>query len=96
MQIDHDLLARLEKLSMLRIDAAHRDDVESQLTEIVAFVENLSELDTAGVEETFAMRDEGTQLREDEPDCETQINDDILAHAPHSDDHFFIVPKIIE
>lgn len=96
MQIDDALLGKLEKLSMLKIDDAHREEVIGQLSEILAFVDNLAELDTAGVPETFAMTTNATRLREDTPACDTAVNDDILAHAPQSDEHFFIVPKIIE
>jgi len=96
MQIDDALLTRLEKLSMLKIDDAHREEVIGQLSEIVSFVDNLSTLDTSDVDDTFAMTEQSTLLREDTPACDTRINDDILAHAPRSEDHFFIVPKIIE
>lgn len=96
MQFDDTLLNRLEKLSMLKIDDAHREEVIGQLGEILAFVDNLAELDTEAVDDTFAMTDQPTGLREDKPDCDTVINDAILRHAPNSDAHFFIVPKIIE
>jgi aspartyl-tRNA(Asn)/glutamyl-tRNA(Gln) amidotransferase subunit C len=42
------------------------------------------------------MNDKATFLREDTPACDTTVNDEILKHAPQSEDHFFIVPKIIE
>lgn len=96
MQIDEKLLQRLEKLSYLEIPQEHRAEMISQLSEIVSFVDNLSELPTEGVEATFAMSDTSTQLREDIGSVNGSINDDILSHAPHSQDHFFIVPKIIE
>lgn len=96
MQIDDALLSRLEKLSMLKIDAAHREEVIGQLSEIVSFVDNLAELDTTDIPDTFAMTANPTQLREDVAACDTKVNDDILNHAPNSDEHFFIVPKIIE
>ena len=96
MQIDDTLLTRLEKLSMLKIDDAHREEVIGQLSEIVAFVDNLAELDTEAVTGNFSMTPAATRLREDTPECETVVNDDILEHAPHSEEHFFIVPKIIE
>ena len=96
MQIDDTLLSRLEKLSMLKIDEAHRQEVIGQLSEIVAFVDNLAELDTTGIEDTFAMTESATRLREDTANCDTSVNGDILSNAPHSEDHFFIVPKIIE
>jgi len=96
MQIDEALLQRLEKLSYLQIPETHRSEMIEQLSEIVSFVDNLSELSTDGIDATFAMSDASTSLREDIGNVNQAINDDILAHAPHSQEHFFIVPKIIE
>jgi len=96
MQIDETLLQRLEKLSYLQIPEEHREEMISQLSEIVSFVDNLAELNTEGIEPTFAMSDTSTQLREDIGAVDRAVNDDILAHAPDAKDHFFIVPKIIE
>jgi len=96
MQVDDALLTKLEKLSFLKVSDDKREEIISQLSEIVSFVDNLSALDTTGVDDNFAMNDMATPLREDSPSCDTQINDDILTHAPQSADHFFIVPKIIE
>ncbi|WP_304546315.1 Asp-tRNA(Asn)/Glu-tRNA(Gln) amidotransferase subunit GatC [Sulfurimonas microaerophilic] len=96
MQVDDKLLSRLEKLSYLKVSEDKRAEIVEQLSEIVSFVDNLSELDTAGIESTFAMNDNATPLREDVPSCDTNINDDILRHAPDASEHFFIVPKIIE
>lgn len=96
MQVDDTLLSKLEKLSYLKIDNDKREEIIEQLGEIVSFVDNLSELDTDGVDANFAMNDNATPLREDTPLCDSSINEDILRHAPKSADDFFIVPKIIE
>ncbi|MFA6188297.1 MAG: Asp-tRNA(Asn)/Glu-tRNA(Gln) amidotransferase subunit GatC [Sulfuricurvum sp.] len=96
MKIDENLLQRLEKLSYLQIPEDHRAQMISQLSEIVSFVDNLSELSTDGISPTFTMSDASTHLREDNGSVNRNINDDILSNAPHSKDHFFIVPKIIE
>jgi aspartyl-tRNA(Asn)/glutamyl-tRNA(Gln) amidotransferase subunit C len=96
MQIDETLLQRLEKLSYLQIPQEHREEMIAQLSEIVSFVDNLSELSTDGVDASFAMSDAATALREDIGSVDRTINDDILSHAPHTQEHFFIVPKIIE
>ena len=96
MQVDDALLKKLEKLSFLKIADDKREEIINQMSEIVSFVDNLSELNTDGVDDTFAMNDASTFLREDNPSCETSVNDAILKNAPHSADHFFIVPKIIE
>lgn len=96
MQVDDALLSKLEKLSFLKVSDDKREEIIAQLSEIVTFVDNLSELNTDGVDDKFAMTNAQTPLREDMPHCDTQINDEILKHAPNSADHFFIVPKIIE
>lgn len=96
MQVDDALLSKLEKLSFLKVDEDKREEIIEQLSEIVSFVDNLSELNTDGVDDKFAMSDEETKLRVDKPKVDTQINDDIIKNAPKSGDHFFIVPKIIE
>jgi len=96
MQVDDALLTKLEKLSFLHVSDDKRTEIVSQLSEIVSFVDNLSELNTEGVDDTFAMSDRATPLREDIPSSNASISEDVLKHAPKSADNFFIVPKIIE
>ena len=96
MQVDEKLLQRLEKLSYLQIPDANRAEMIAQMSEIVSFVDNLSELNTDGIDPTFSMDETATFLRDDIGSVERAINDDILAHSPHAQEHFFIVPKIIE
>ncbi|MEA2091636.1 MAG: Asp-tRNA(Asn)/Glu-tRNA(Gln) amidotransferase subunit GatC [Campylobacterota bacterium] len=96
MQVDDALLTKLEKLSFLKIRDDKKEEVMGQLSEIMSFVDNLSELDTDGVDDNFAMSDSATYTREDSQSCDTDISDSILKNAPLSGDHFFIVPKIIE
>lgn len=96
MQVDDALLTRLEKLSFLKVSDDKREEIIEQLSQIVSFVDNLSELNTEGVESSFAMSDAATPLRDDEASCDRKVNDAILSNAPKSADHFFVVPKIIE
>jgi len=96
MQVDDALLTKLEKLSFLKVSDDKRDEIKEQLSEIMNFVDNLSELDTDGVDDKFAMNSNATFTREDKAVCDTTINDAIINNAPNSGDHFFIVPKIIE
>ena len=96
MQVDDALLKRLEKLSLLTIEDEKREEIIAQLSGIVDFVDNLSELDTKNIDDNFAMNDSGTPTREDSASCDNTINSNILENAPRSEEHFFIVPKIIE
>jgi len=96
LQIDDALLTKLEKLSYLEISKEKRQEVISQLSEIVSFVDNLSELETKDLDPTFSMTDKGTQLRMDEIKSSKEVSQSILKNSPLSEDNFFIVPKIIE
>jgi len=96
MQVDDALLTRLEKLSFLQVSDDKRQEMISQLSEIVSFVDNLSDLDTDGVDDNFAMSDASTPLRKDLISSSTSVSEAILKNSPKSVDDFFIVPKIIE
>ena len=93
MKIDEQLLARLEKLSMLKID--NKQKMIEELNQIVEFVEILNEVDTTNVDATFNTLNTPTPLRNDEV-VESDVISTILEHAPKSDSNYFIVPKIIE
>jgi aspartyl-tRNA(Asn)/glutamyl-tRNA(Gln) amidotransferase subunit C len=96
MIIDNTLLEKLEKLSMLKIENEKKEELATQLTEILAYVENLAELDTDGLDASFSTLSGGTPLREDTPNTNPEIAQSIFAHTPNAENNFFIVPKIIE
>ena len=95
MQIDDTLLAKLEKLSSLKIGEEKRKEIENQLSEILNFVDILDELDLSDVGAVVSSREGGTPLRED-VSVSSDVIETILKHAPMSSEHFFVVPKIIE
>ena len=96
MQIDDTVLAKLEKLSHLRIDESKKEEVKEQLSGILNYIDNLNELDTESLSASFSTLDGGTPLREDSPRDENSIAKDILSKAPQARDDFFIVPAIID
>ncbi len=95
MIIDNTVLEKLEKLSMLKIENEKKEELASQLTEILSYVENLTELDTNGLDTSFSTLSGGTPLREDEATLTPEISKDIFVHTPNVENDFFIVPKII-
>ncbi|MGW8169907.1 MAG: Asp-tRNA(Asn)/Glu-tRNA(Gln) amidotransferase subunit GatC [Sulfurovaceae bacterium] len=95
-QIDNTILEKLEKLSHLKIDDGKKEEIIHQLSDIVAYVENLSELDTSGLDASFSTLTGGTPMREDVSSKQEEVIKSILAHAPQSEDDFFVVPAIIE
>ncbi|WP_027327202.1 Asp-tRNA(Asn)/Glu-tRNA(Gln) amidotransferase subunit GatC [Helicobacter pametensis] len=92
MQIDNELLKRLQKLGMIEIAEDKEEELKNQLSEILSFVENLNTIQTDGIKIRADLK---TPLRDDEVK-DAQIREDVLSHAPQSRDGFFIVPKIIE
>ena len=96
MKFDDAMLQRLEKLSMLKIEDSKREEMINALSEIVEFVENLNELNLDNEEATFTTVSGGTPMREDKPSVNPKIIKTILENAPHSENGFFVVPKIIE
>ena len=92
MQIDDKLLTKLQKLGMIEIDEDKQEEVKTQLSEILGFVDNIATLDTQNVEFSSDLK---TPMREDEV-CRSSVRDEVLSHAPNAQDGFFVVPKIIE
>ncbi|HIP41369.1 MAG TPA: Asp-tRNA(Asn)/Glu-tRNA(Gln) amidotransferase subunit GatC [Campylobacterales bacterium] len=96
MTIDNTVLEKLEKLSMIKIEENKKEELAGQLTEILAYIENLAELNTDHLDASFSTLDGGTPMREDVVSTNPQVSKDIFAHAPNAENDFFIVPKIIE
>jgi aspartyl-tRNA(Asn)/glutamyl-tRNA(Gln) amidotransferase subunit C len=96
MIIDDVLLSKLEKLSMLKIEDAKREEVKGQIANILSFVENLGELDEQLSDIPFPVVRNAQPFRKDEPSVDSDIIDIIMKNAPKTEENFFVVPKIIE
>lgn len=94
--VDDTLLAKLEKLSSLKVEDSKREKMKQDIGSMIDFVQNLNEIDVSGVEATFSTITGGTPLREDIVKTDIELSNHILKHAPKSEDGYFIVPKIIE
>ncbi len=95
MQVDKDLISRLEKLARLQLDPAERDKLTTDLNSILQMVDKLSELDTTGVEPLIYLNDTENVLREDVVGAQL-TPEEALRNAPKQDGQFFRVPKVIE
>jgi aspartyl-tRNA(Asn)/glutamyl-tRNA(Gln) amidotransferase subunit C len=96
MTVDDKLIDKLAKLSSLEIEDSRRENLKSELADIINFVENLNEIDVSNIEATFSTIEGGTPLREDLAKQDLELSNHILKHAPKSEDGYFVVPKIIE
>jgi len=62
---------------------------------MLAFVERLAEVDVAGVEPMTSVTPMALKMRKDEV-TDGNIADAVMANAPAREDHFFVVPKVVE
>ena len=69
--------------------------LQDELNAILAFVEELGTVDVEGVEPMTSVMPMPMKKRADVV-SDGSIPDKIVANAPVSDDHFFVVPKVVE
>lgn len=95
MQVNDALIDKLSKLSMLQFNDEEREEIKADLEKMIGFVDKLKELDTSGVEPLLHMSNEINVLREDVP-AHMITREEALKNAPHHDDIYFKVPKVIK
>jgi aspartyl-tRNA(Asn)/glutamyl-tRNA(Gln) amidotransferase subunit C len=71
------------------------EHLRGELNAMLAFVEQLAEVDVTGVEPMTSVTPMAMKMRNDEVTV-GGIADDIMANAPAREDHFFLVPKVVE
>ena len=94
MQIDRDLILRLENLAKLELSESERERLCVDLTNILQMVEKLKELDTSNVEPLTYISDVVNQLRDDEIKGQVTI-EQALSNAPEKNEPYFKVPKVM-
>ena len=95
MAIDTDTARRVAHLARIRVEEARLPALAEELSAVLAFMEQLSEVDTDGVEPMTSVTPMALKRRADEiTDGNRQA--DILANAPDAREGFFAVPKVVE
>ena len=95
MSVDTTMVRRIAHLSRVAVDNDEVAHLQSELNAILAFVEQLSAVDVEGVEPMTSVTPMQLKKREDEV-TDGFIADEIVANAPRREDHFFVVPKVVE
>tara|TARA_B100000282_G_scaffold264202_1_gene214617 strand:+ start:5641 stop:5931 length:291 start_codon:yes stop_codon:yes gene_type:complete len=93
--MDINTVHKVARLAALDIDDAGAEKIAPQLSNILGFIEQLSEVNTEGVEPLANVVDIELALRKDEitdGDCREKV----LANAPEETQGFFVVPKVVE
>ena len=95
MSVDAATVKRIGRLARIRIEEGEVTAYQSELNAILGFVEQLAEVDVAGVEPMTSNVAQPLRLRDDVVTDGNKVAD-VLGNAPRSADGFFVVPKVVE
>jgi aspartyl-tRNA(Asn)/glutamyl-tRNA(Gln) amidotransferase subunit C len=95
MAIDAATVKKVANLARIREPEDRLEPLAQELSAILAWIEQLNEVDTDGVEAMTSVVAAKLPMREDvvtDGDCASKV----LANAPRTARGFFIVPKVVE
>ncbi len=95
MSVDADTVRRVAHLARIAVAEEEVEHLRGELNAMLAFVEQLAEVDVTGVEPMTSVTPMAMKMRQDEV-TDGGIADAIMANAPAREDHFFVVPKVVE
>jgi aspartyl-tRNA(Asn)/glutamyl-tRNA(Gln) amidotransferase subunit C len=95
MSVDVDTVCRIAHLARIAIADGEVENLRAELNAMLAFVEQLQEVNVEGVEPMTSVTPMAMKKRHDVvtagEDAET-----VLKNAPQSADNFYLVPKVVE
>ena len=100
MSVDTATVKRIASLARLAITDDEATRLAPELGNLMSWIEQLGEGETAGVEPMTAVIPNTLRLRDDVVDADPLtgggIRDRLMANAPQAEHGFFTVPKVIE
>ena len=95
MSVDTATVRRIAHLARIAVADEEVEHLRGELNAILAFVDQLSEVNVEGVEPMTSVIPMAMKKRPDEV-TDGDIADDIVKNAPVREDHFFVVPRVVE
>ena len=95
MALDKTAVAHIAALARIRLKEEELAPLAAELSQILNWVEQLAEVDTADVAPMTSVAAMALPMRADEV-SDGDRRDEILANAPQSVRGFFAVPKVVE
>ena len=95
MSVDAATVRRIAHLARIAVADEEVEHLKGELNAMLAFVEQLSEVDVTGVEPMTSVTPMAMKKRSDEV-TDGGIAEDIVRNAPATEDNFFLVPKVVE
>ena len=95
MSVDSKTVRRIARLARIAVDDSEVALMEKELNALLAWVEQLGEVDVGGVPPMTSVVEQQLKMRIDTI-TEGGRAGDVLKNAPLSDEGFFLVPKVVE
>lgn len=95
MQVDEATVKRIARLARITITEEEAKGLEKELSGILAWVEQLDEVDVTGVEPMTRVVPIKLKMRDDVV-TDGNIANQVTENAPMTNDHFYVVPKVVE
>ena len=95
MSVDAATVRRIAHLARIAVTDAEVPHLQGELNAMLAFVEQLQEVNVDGVEPMTSVMPMEMKKRVDVVN-DGEIVDKVTANAPDEQDHFFLVPKVVE
>jgi len=95
MSVTKDDVRKVARLSRIAVPEARLEEMAGELNGILGWIDQLNEVDIEGVEPMTSVVETKLPMREDVV-TDGNIQDQVLANAPRSEDGFFVVPKAVE
>ena len=95
MSVDKDIVAKIARLARVRVHESQIEALAGELSNILGWIEQLSELDPEGVEPLTSVTPMRLKRREDVV-TDGDMPEKVLSNAPDAREGFFAVPKVVE
>lgn len=95
MSVTKDDVRKVARLSRIAVPDERLESLAGELSSIMGWIEQLNEVDVDGIEPMTSVVDATLPMRDDVV-TDGNIQDQVLANAPKSEDGFFVVPKSVE
>ena len=95
MPVDQATVRHIARLARIKVSDEEARKLEGELSAILEWVEQLDAVDTEGVEPMTSVIEAEMKKRDDRI-SDGGMPEDIVANAPARENHYFLVPKVVE
>ena len=95
MSVDEKTVRHIARLARIALGDEQVAPMADELNAILGWIEQLNDVDVSGVPPLTSVVAQQLRMRDDVV-TEGGQADALMANAPQTEDHFFVVPKVLE